>query len=513
MAETSGAVSVFAPVRGAANPVDGVGRVLPFGAYAAAIALFLGYDWACYHLSDPIMRGVVLALAGAILLLSIVQLRWALHAFTVALVFSDDISRLYFELSMSHAKFNSFLTVPVAGVAVANWVALALIGVGVIRALLLLAEFGVPRFIALDGIVACLIVLYLFVGAHGLESILDSPRNAMMNLNLPLFAAGFYLLLRTTLVTSLHFHRFFQCLIVAASAKLTVWMAYAFLGMASAFGGTVRPGYESGYVVFVLLFGLALLSLDKRRGGHIEGRGLMSFCALLAAAFILLHATRMTWIFAAWTVLVVLFSSKGGQKVKVALALAAGSVVVVMVSLRFFPQMFETLGYFASTLKFWDAEALSASPSSLVRVYEFKNIHAQIVDHGNPLLGDGPGAFFTDRYHPFPVELGENDYRAEEIAARQFRMPHTLVASLMLTAGYGGLLAYLALMGGAFVTTLKSARRTADPALRRALLSLLAFLPIIVYWCWSAKTKMLLGMTLGLIGTAIALNGKDRTQT
>jgi hypothetical protein len=141
----------------------------------------------------------------------------------------------------------------------------------------------------------------------------------------------------------------------------------------------------------------------------------------------------------------------------------------------------------------------------VVRVYELRNIAAQIADHGNLLLGDGPGAKFSDAYYPFPFGLREGaDYTLDDIIKRQFRVPHTIFASLLLVGGYGGMAIYFLIMFIVFLSAFRYYWSNDDPVFRRLLLALTIFLPIMVYSAWCAKTKMLLGITLGLLGCVCA---------
>jgi hypothetical protein len=174
----------------------------------------------------------------------------------------------------------------------------------------------------------------------------------------------------------------------------------------------------------------------------------------------------------------------------------------------FRPETFGTLGKFADTLRFWEEGRVSSSHSTMVRVYEYKNIHAQLAAHGNSVLGDGPGAVFTDEYHPFPFGLEEYDYTVDEILARRFQNPHGLIPNLMLNTGYIGMAAFLIAMAVLYAACFMSFRATADPGLKNVLLALLAFLPAMVYNAWSPKTYMLLGILLGIAG-ALAARVRD----
>jgi hypothetical protein len=164
------------------------------------------------------------------------------------------------------------------------------------------------------------------------------------------------------------------------------------------------------------------------------------------------------------------------------------------------PEAYDQIGYYWSTLQFWNEGNVQRSESTMVRVYEFLNIHALLADTGNVLLGMGPGSRFSDTYHAIPFGLNVSAYTFEEIRDRSFENPHGLLPNLMLDTGYGGMLFYLSMMAAMYVLCFRCFRRAGNVSVKAVALSVLAFLPAIVYMSWSPKINMFVGIFLGMVG-------------
>ena len=178
-------------------------------------------------------------------------------------------------------------------------------------------------------------------------------------------------------------------------------------------------------------------------------------------------------------------------------SVCAIGLVSIAVSIR--PDLFRVIGHFAYSLKFWEEGAVTSSHSTMVRVYEFRNIHAQLVDHNNLILGEGPGSSFSDRYHPIPFGLTEGDYSTDEIVTRKFQNPHGILQTLMLNLGYGGMALYLLSMFLIYYVDFKVFAKSHNEVLKAVALTLLASLPSLVYGAWSPAARILLGVLFGVI--------------
>jgi len=474
------------------------------GSLAVFVGLFLLYDFAAYSLPAAVQVPLTYTHGAAVLLIALVDLPLALLVFVASLIFADDISRLVPTSGAAH--LHSFMTVPVADVAVGNFVALGIVGLGLLFGLLRWSEE--PRFsrlTTLDAAVLGIGGIYVLALIHGLQWLTGNPRGTLHDLNLPIMVCGLYLTVRFHAQTKEALVRLLKYMFLAAGARAVVWAGWALAGVGVEFGTTIRVAFESGRVllVFVLAAGLALQSrrIDLPRRSRLIALGL----AACAAFNLLIHAGRMDWLFAAFACGVLLMLGGLRDKIRWLVVGAVCLVVVVGGLLAVRPELFGTLRYYASTLKFWDIHSLSQSRSSMVRVYEFANIHAQLRDHDNLILGEGPGSHFTDRYYPFPFGLTKDDYSFGDIQSRQFQKPHGLLQTLLLNLGYGGMLVYLTLVGVVYAHCFSVFRKTLRPVLKIVAIILLAFLPAMVYQSWSAKTNMLLGIFLGLAGSLYAL--------
>jgi len=484
------------------DATEGHGAAYELGApllsFGILVVLFLAYDYCSYRLPPAVGRIFVLCHAGAILCVALVRVRWGLLFVLVSLIFADDIPRI--ADAVGGASLHSLLTVPVAGVAAGNY---AVFGVCAIGAFVLLVRWSQhprpPKLRQADVCILGILSLYVVAVLHGLPWVFSNFRGFLNDLNFPIMAGGLYLITRAYVDTPEKLARFWTALFMAAAVKTVVWAVWFLLGIGATIGTRLRVSTESGRVLLVFVLAYGLILQDKRLVACRRQRLLAVFVTIAAAFNLLFDGSRGPWVMSAYALAVLLALGRVRSKVRwfIVGCLSAALVAVGLWWVR--PETYAAVGYFWSTLKFWEEGNIARSHSTMVRVYEFKNIHEQLVDHDNLILGEGPGSLFSDRYHPFPFGLQENDFLLDEVRQRQFQNPHGLLQNLILDTGYGGMTFYLCLVGLTYFWCFRVFRRLRAPPLRAIALSIIAFLPAMVYMSWSAKNNMLAGIFLGTI--------------
>jgi len=479
--------------------------VLSPGHWILLALAFWGYDSVCYLLPAPVGTVLAFMLGAAILGLSAVNFVRGLNFFLVVLIFSDDISRM--DPMGGAAGAANMLTVSLQGVALSNFLAIALLVIGLLTGLMghtnRKQAFG---WVALDGCVAGILILYLAAVVHGLGWLFSNPRGALNDLNLPLMLCGFYFIVRLHATCIGALVRLWHTIFLAMAAKTLVWAIWLVLGIGVEFGTSLRVSFESGRVLLVFVFLVGLVLQNRSLHLSVRARGTSLIISMTAALNLLMNASRGPWLMSLYGLGCLFAFGRVQDKI---LWVVVGCFCVVIVAgglLIFNPSAYETIGHFADTLKVWDPERVASSHSTMVRAYGLLNIHAQLKDDGKLLLGEGPGSLFTDGYRPFPFPLHAGDYRETEILSRKFQNPHGLLANLMLNVGYGGMIVYLGLIFVGYLSLIVAFLRAEGAgALRAMSLALIAFLPAMVYSAWSSKNTMLLGTLLGMAGCLCAL--------
>lgn len=472
-------------------------------AFGGMVALFVLVDALSYYAPNRIATAAVLGTAAALLLTTLVEIRVALIAFTVWLVLSDDISRR--APTAGDPGLVSMLTLPVGGVALANLLAVGLVAIALLAAAARWARAPRPvRVLLPDAAVAGIVALYLLSTLLGWPWVEDNPRGALNAWNLPIMTAGLYAAFRVTPWPPAALRLLWQALLLAVGAKALVWTGYFALGIGVPFGGIVRVGFESGRVLLVLLVAAACAAWVLRTPASLSARLLWAGLAVFAGFQIFVHAGRMEWLFAALAIVLVWLLSPARGKVRVALGVATIGLAGFGLIASYNPGIIDTLSYFANTLKFWDEEQVTSSRSTMVRVYEFRNIRAELAEAGRTAIGLGPGGSFTDRHHPFPFDLTEDDFSLAERMSRRFQSAHGLLQNTLLTLGIAGTALYLVALGTLYAVAVGAYRRVRMREEQALVLALIGFLPAMMYLTWSAKTNMLFGILLGIIGVIVA---------
>ena len=491
-----------------AEPAASTRITFPPGPIAALIGIFVLYD-ACSYFAPPALSAAVTCLhVAALLILALVNLRWALYLFVLSVFLADDISRI--DPYGGYEHLVNLMTFSVGGVAIGNPLALLLVGLGILFAFLRWPSLAKPiRLNVVDVAMIVIVLVYAAATLHGIGAVLKNPRGALNDLNLPIMASGFYLLVRTHIRRLHHLMTLWNILLFGVAAKAAVWLAFTFLGIGLEFGQTLRVGFDSGSHLFILLIAYGLLLQQRAYPMPTLHRFTALAGALAAGALILISAGRMNWLFTIYVLVTLGLFGRLRDKIRWIFLGGAGAALLLVLLMNVLPYMFLTIGGMASTLKFWDIHKLENSPSTMVRIYEFRNVNAQLVDHRNLLLGEGPGSTFTDRYYPWPFGVTKYDYPHDEIVAREYQNTHSLISNLMLNVGYLGMVLYLAAVAAIFLACLRTQKRGQTPAQTALALSMVAFLPVMVYMSWSAKTYILLGVFFGIVGVLTALAGQE----
>ncbi len=468
--------------------------------FAVVLAAYLAHDYCSYFLSADLGYLFVVALCVGVIVAAIVDAGLALAIVAVLIVFSDDMARL--DLADSGLRLNSLLTVSLGGIAIGNLLALAVCAIGVFAAVLRWGRRPDGNGLhAADFCVFAIVGVYLAATIHGYASLDSNPRGALNDWNHPMLLAAFYFYVRTQANTAAALTRLWSYLFLAIGAKALAWAFWFYAGTGVAFGlTTIRVATESGRVLLVFALVSGFILQDRRIGLALRERLVAFGISAFAALNLIADASRGPWLMSAFGILAIVMLGNFAGKVRWA-ALAAILLPAIGLGLwQTRPQAFDQIGYFWSTLQFWEEGNIERSTSTMVRVYEFRNIHAQLIDHDNVLLGEGPGSRFSDAYHEVPFELRENDYTLKEIESRSFENPHGLLPNLMLDTGYGGLVVYLGAMVLLYLSVFGAFWRTRDASLRAIAMSLIAFLPAIVYMSWSPKINMCVGIFVGMVG-------------
>ena len=144
---------------------------------------------------------------------------------------------------------------------------------------------------------------------------------------------------------------------------------------------------------------------------------------------------------------------------------------------------------------------LSESPTT--RIYEFKNIIAELRDLRLPgiLFGKGAGGYFTFAYYVPSFNLGISAYSAMERSLGIFFNPHTFFNYWLLKGGIIGLGWYIILITYVFILALKKARREMNAGVKYNLaLWLVFFCPVALFHAdWRPDIAFILGLTVGIV--------------
>ncbi len=489
-----------------------VRRFFPVSGIALFLGVYLVYDAVCYTMPGP---ATVLAYAqcGLILAVAVVNLRWGVYSFIVSVIFADEISRYLWEFTGDSGVTN-FLTVSVGGVALSNLVAVGLMAIAV--ALSILRFTHAPkrlRLLPADWAMVAVGLVYLVASLHGFRSLLTEPRLAVNHLNLPLMLLGLYFIVRIFFNEPVLAFHFWRVALLAMAVKVLGWTLLAFTGEGSLFGTTLRVGFGAGWNLFVFVFLLGTIFVIHGNAFRLLDRLIAAGLAILAGGLLLVNAGRMLWVFSALGLLILVLVDRARAKLYMLGFSGLCAIAIVFLVTLLGEAMFDTIASMANTLKVWERHEMEASHSTMVRVYEFRNIHAQLVDHNNLLLGDGPGSTFTDLYHPFPFGLDRGDYPFEEQEQRQYHNSHSLFTQLMLQVGYLGMTIYLGAFGVVFLMLYIACRRLKHLQFRMLALGMLCFLPCLVYMSWNSKANMLLGLFAGAAGILMALQHQEAVQS
>jgi hypothetical protein len=490
----------------------GTPRLVSITAFLLLAAGYLVVDFCAYSLPAPAATAVAFLEAALILLLTLVNVRQGVYLLVILLIFSDDISRM--NPYGGYEGLSNLLTVPLAGVSLGNYVVLGVIAAGCLFGLLRwLSAPEKGRLCGADYLALALLAIYLLAALHGIGALLGNPRGAINDLNLPIMVCGSYLLVRIHFQEPARIMRLWKYVILAAGAKAMVWAMWYIAGVGLEFGETIRVSSESGRVLLVLVFLFGFTLIGHGHGARLREKLLALGLSAAAWFNLLVNASRGPWLMAGFGLFVIFMVERVRAKIKYFLVAMVCCVALTAALFAVNPGAFKTIGYFAGTLRFWETEELMKSHSTAARVYEFYNIHAQLADHNNLLLGEGPGSRFSDRYHPFPFGLTRGDYTFEEIKHRRFENAHGLLQNLMLNTGYGGMFLILGALGLLWVSCYRSYRQLRLSGLRAISLGLFAFLPAMVYSTWSIKNNVLLGLMLGLAGVLSHAAREDREKT
>ncbi len=486
-------------------------RFFPVSGIALLLGVYLLYDALCY--SRP-GHATLLAYAQCALMLAVaaVNLRWGVYFFVVSVVFADEISRYLWEFT-GDTGVTSFLTVSLGGVALSNLVAVGLMAIAAALSIIRFAQAPrSPRFLPADWALLALGLVYLLASVHGVRNLFHAPRLAINHLNLPLMLLGLYFVVRFIFREPQEVFHFWRVTLLAMAVKVIGWTLLAFSGEGSLFGTTLRVGFGAGWNLFVFVLILGAIFVIHGNAFRPLDRFIGAALAILAGGLLLVNAGRMLWIFSALGLVLLLVFDKARAKLyALGFFVLCGIAIVFLVTLLG-EAMFGTIATMANTLKVWERHEVEASHSTMVRMYEFRNIHAQLVDHNNLLLGDGPGSTFSDRYHPFPFGLERGDYSFEEEEQRQFHNSHSLITQLMLHVGYLGMAIYLGAFASLFLMLWAASRRLDYVQFRLLALGILCFLPCLVYMSWNSKANMLLGLFIGGAGSLMALQQRESAE-
>lgn len=485
------------------EPETGQTLTFPWQGLIIAFALALFFDWQSYFANQGLAQAIAYAHGALLLLLAASNLRLAMNAFVFSAVLVDDISRFSFSQAASPDRLINIATVSIQGITLINYIALGLF----LAALTQAARENMhgtktPKLFAPDWCVAGVAAVYAISALHGYHNLLNHFRVALNHLNMPIMLCLFYAAIR------LHYRRteqiapLWNCLLLPIAAKAILWTIFALLGIGTMFGTTIRVGFGITLLLFVLLLAYALTLQNRRINMPPLDAYLVIIAAVAGAEILLITAGRMSWIFASFAILVVLVLAWRALNSKRIAAMLVCLAVLNLAVMQVAPKMFTTMGSMAGSLNFLDPNQITGSHSTLIRVYEFKNIHAELKQERNLILGKGPGGHFTDRIHPFPIHLRDADYSKTQIATRQFTKPHGLLQRLILTLGYGGMAIFTICMAGMYFSCFYAFRAAPNALSKSIALALLAFLPAIVYMTWSAKATMICGLCMGIVGAA-----------
>ena len=368
---------------------------------------FVIYDLASYRAPSVVGLAFVALIAGAIVSVGLVNLRLGLISFTVALVLADDISRI----DPVSGTLASILTIAIGGVAVGNLIAVMLILLALVLGALWFSRN--PRALRIHRVDACILGIlatYFLATVHAYPHWFDNPRGVINDLNLPIMLTGLYYLTRWAVKSPDHAVLVWKMMLAVCAAKAVGWLLYFLLGIGFAYGTTLKVSNESGRVILILVFAWGLV-LQERRCPVPQRERLLGLIWVAASGIgLLVQSQRGPWLMAAFAFAVLLVFGNLRAKVRWLLAGGVGLIVTFAAVSYWLPDAFNTIQFHASTLRFWDSQNLESSTSTVIRVYEFKNINAQMLDHHNVILGEGPGATFSDNYHQFPFAIFPGDY-------------------------------------------------------------------------------------------------------
>ena len=472
--------------------------------------LCIAFDWISYFLPEAIGMPIAYAHCALLLVVTVANFQLGLTFFLISIVIADDISRFLYQ-DLNTQELSNFMTVKIQSVTLVNYVAIGIVIIGIISSLKNRSDnLKSFRLNMTDYCVMCIAIVYAAASLHGYNNALNNIRVALHHLNMPVMLCAFYIVLRLHFSSTKQLQKLWMYFILAVSAKGIMWVLFAVTGVGSMFGGTIRVGFGIALLLLILPVSCGLILQQKNLSIRPIERITAIFTAVMAGEIILITAGRMTWIFTLYALVIIFALAWRYLNYRRVAAALICLIVLNLAVMRVAPMMFDTMGLMANSLNIFDADSVAGSHSTLVRIHEFKNIHAQLKDKDNLLLGEGPGGHFTDKYSPFPFQLREYDYPREQIITRKFIKPHGLLQRLMLNIGYGGMTVYLLCIFFVYLSCLLSYRCSENEIIRYIMLALLAFLPGIVYMTWSTKASMICGISFGIIGCICNIIDKSK---
>lgn len=439
-----------------------------------------------------------IAIAGFLVLWSLISARDASIAFLIMMIIIDDYPRLYSDYMLSLMPFSSLYSITFSGMTLYLIMAIYFIVLNVYSFVdddrknpgIYLKFYGSPPEIKIILVIGALSALVGLLNITHAARLYISDAGFFINIILG------HLIIRNSHWRPGYLYNIYILIISAMISKILMVVLDAMFFSRSFNLVTVKPGTDSYLAILVILFGVAIM---MRKGA--EAIWLKYFSAIMIVitiSYYFLTAARGRMAIGVIAFLIFLLQIRTGRGVALLVAMAAaiwGAQFLVPT---------EYMSYFA-----WKSGSFVASQgegtSSLVRVISLKNIIFQQLETVYQMFtGTGFGGYFTTKYYPFPMNLSGGDAFPDEwIAADTFYKPHGSTLILLLKTGMVGFVLIYATFISRTIYNIKLSREVVggNKELSKLMIILLTISPCILPFMvinFSSKLQLLTGALIGL---------------
>ena len=428
-----------------------------------------------------------------------INLRFGIAYYIVVLILSDDFSRL----GVPHSSIYTVIPGPLS---LSVYWTLAVLG-GVLAVAAARPRDG--KALRMDLCVLGLVGLYFVAAIIGLPNAIAYPRIFVQDLSYIVNLVCGYAAVRVAFSERHHSLQLVGILLSALGAKAIVSLAYYGVGIGIPAGANLRVLFDSSRVALGLL---ALVSVALLAHGEASRRRstVVLLLFLFSALFNMLSfASRGNIILLSFGLLILLVNRPHRtvvhpQAMLRSFATVAGLVTISLVAMQTLrPGSLEYATWKATSIVEVNSRGIPTSTGS--RILETVNISGHLIRSGNALWGKGLGGSFVDDVIPYRHLLVDRSaYTYESISTGQLHRPHGTHLVILLKMGFGGLIAYYALLSLFAGMALRRLRRLTDPLIFALGTGMLGSLPFFLFKNFTSQLQVLMGVVLALITVLVS---------